>query len=204
VTNAVQVDCDAQPDTCAPLPTEVSAPGDPVPLTFGRTGSDLVMTFSESAGATQYHLYAGTLDALRQGFYDHGAVAGLCGFTDAGPGDGRSWPRSPGSHPRWLLRAGGGPQRRRRIEVRLRRDGEPHPAGALRLSLREFTMRSTTRVLSVLVTFAAVASAARAQVVLQPRTAPPGRGRPAVTWKRLSPTVSALARAPASPWPTTP
>ncbi len=88
VVNAVQVDCDAQPDTCAPLPAEVSAPGDPVPLTFGRTGSDLVLTFSESAGASQYHLYAGTLDALHQGFYDHGAAAGLCGFTDASPGDG--------------------------------------------------------------------------------------------------------------------
>jgi hypothetical protein len=89
VTNAVQVNCDGQPDVCAPLPAEVSPVGDPVPLTLGKSGTDLVLSFSEAAGASQYHVYAGTLDALRRGFYDHGAVAGLCGLPDAGPGDGQ-------------------------------------------------------------------------------------------------------------------
>ncbi len=56
-------------------------------------------------------------------------------------------------------------------------------------------MRSIVRVLSGLLTVACLASAARAQVVLQPRSAPPGRGRPAVAWKRLSPTVSPSPRA---------
>jgi hypothetical protein len=89
ISNAVQVDCDGQSDVCAPLPAEVSPAGAPVPFTLGKSGTDLLLSFSESAGASQYHVYAGTLDALHQGFYDHGAVAGLCGFTDAAPGDGQ-------------------------------------------------------------------------------------------------------------------
>ena len=56
-------------------------------------------------------------------------------------------------------------------------------------------MRSTARVLFTLLATACLATGARAQVVLQPRTAPPGRGRPAVTWKRLSPTLSPSPRA---------
>ena len=89
ITNAVQVNCDGQSDSCAPLPAEVSPAGNPVPFTLAKSGTDLVLTFSESAGASQYHVYAGTLDALRNGFYDHGAVAGLCGLTDPTPGDGQ-------------------------------------------------------------------------------------------------------------------
>ena len=47
------------------------------------------LRFSEVTGATGYNVYGGTLQSLRSGVYDHAALAGLCGFTDASPGDGQ-------------------------------------------------------------------------------------------------------------------
>ena len=88
VANASQINCDAQGETCAALPPEVSPEGSPVPLTIGKSGTDLAFTFSESAGATAYHLYRGSLLNLAQGIYDHAAIAGLCGFGDGTVGDG--------------------------------------------------------------------------------------------------------------------
>ena len=46
------------------------------------------MTFSESGTAAVYHVYAGTLASLHLGVYDHAATPGLCGITDALPGNG--------------------------------------------------------------------------------------------------------------------
>jgi len=88
VTNASQIDCDGQSQTCAPLPPEVSAPGAAVPFTIDKSGSNLALRFSESAGATQYEVYAGSIAALASGRYDHAAIAGLCAFTDGTVGDG--------------------------------------------------------------------------------------------------------------------
>ena len=88
VTNATQITCDVQSDACAALPPEVSPDGDPVPFTIGRSGTDLQLVFSESAGATTYNVYRGSLGSLGQGIYDHAALLPLCGFTDAIPGDG--------------------------------------------------------------------------------------------------------------------
>jgi hypothetical protein len=88
VTNATQIDCDLQSDSCAALPPEVSPVGDPVPLTIGRAGTDLILVFSESAGATQYNVYTGSLASLAHGVYDHAAAFGLCGFVDDTVGDG--------------------------------------------------------------------------------------------------------------------
>ena len=88
VTNATQINCDAQGDTCAALPPEVSPEGALVPFTIDKSGTDLVFTFSESAGATAYNVYHGSLFNLRQGIYDHAAATGLCGFLDETVGDG--------------------------------------------------------------------------------------------------------------------
>jgi hypothetical protein len=88
VTNASQINCDAQGETCAALPPEVSPEGSPVPLTIDKSGTDLVLTFSESAGAAAYNLYRGSLLNLAQGIYDHAAIAGLCGLADGTVGDG--------------------------------------------------------------------------------------------------------------------
>jgi hypothetical protein len=88
VTNASQINCDAQGETCAALPPEVSPEGAPVQLTIDKSGTDLVLTFSESAGATAYNLYRGSLLNLGQGIYDHAAIAGLCGVLDGAVGDG--------------------------------------------------------------------------------------------------------------------
>ena len=88
VSNATQINCDGQTETCAALPPEVSPEGDPVPLTIGKSGTDLVFAFSESASASTYNLYRGSLSSLAQGTYDHAQVAGLCGFTDGIVGDG--------------------------------------------------------------------------------------------------------------------
>ncbi|HZN53781.1 MAG TPA: hypothetical protein VFB67_00535, partial [Candidatus Polarisedimenticolaceae bacterium] len=92
VTNAMQIDCDGQSPTCAPLPPEVSPPGAAVPFTIDKSGPKLGLKldlrFSESDGATQYEVYAGSLAALASGRYDHAAIAGLCDFTDGTVGDG--------------------------------------------------------------------------------------------------------------------
>jgi len=88
VTNATQLNCDAQSQVCAALPPEVSPLGSPVPLTVVKSGTDLVVTFSESAGAAKYNLYRGTLSSLARGIYDHAASPGFCGFVDGAPGDG--------------------------------------------------------------------------------------------------------------------
>jgi hypothetical protein len=88
VTNATQIICDAQSQTCASLPPEVSPEGSPVPLVIAKSGTDLAFTFSESSGATSYNLYSGSLQNLQQGIYDHAALPGLCGFVDGLPGDG--------------------------------------------------------------------------------------------------------------------
>jgi hypothetical protein len=69
-------------------PQEASPAGALVPLTIGTSGANLVVTFAESAGATSYNLYRGSLVDLAQGIYDHTAVASLCGFVDGVPGDG--------------------------------------------------------------------------------------------------------------------
>jgi len=88
VQNATQIDCDAQSQTCATLPPEVSPDGDPVPFTIGRSVTDLVFNFSESTGAAIYNVYRGSLSSLSQGIYDHAALPSLCAFVDAVPGDG--------------------------------------------------------------------------------------------------------------------
>jgi hypothetical protein len=88
VQNATQINCDAQSQICAALPPEVSPEGDPVPFTIGRSGADLQLVFSESAGAASYHVYRGSISNLTQGIYDHAALPSLCGFLDAAPGDG--------------------------------------------------------------------------------------------------------------------
>jgi hypothetical protein len=66
----------------------VSPDGDPVPFTIGRVATDLLFTFSESAGAASYNVYRGSLSSLSQGIYDHAALPSLCGFVDAVVGDG--------------------------------------------------------------------------------------------------------------------
>ena len=88
VSNAQQIDCDAQSQSCAALPPEVSPAGAGVPLTIDKSGTSLTFTFSESAGATSYNLYRGSLANLTRGIYDHAQIAGLCGFTDGTPGNG--------------------------------------------------------------------------------------------------------------------
>jgi hypothetical protein len=88
VQNAIQIDCDLQSQTCAALPPEVSPDGAPVPFTIGKSGPDLVLTFSESSGASTYNVYRGSLANLHQGIYDHAATAGLCGIVDPSPLDG--------------------------------------------------------------------------------------------------------------------
>jgi hypothetical protein len=88
VSNASQINCDAQGEVCAALPPEVSPDGDPVPLTIGKSGTDLVFTFSESGTASSYNLYRGSLASLGQGIYDHAQAPGLCGFVDGVAGDG--------------------------------------------------------------------------------------------------------------------
>ncbi len=88
ITNAIGNGCDSQSNVCQTAPAEVSPSGAPVPLTISKGNPSEVVSFSESATATAYHIYAGTLAALQAGTYDHAVVAGLCGFTDASPGDG--------------------------------------------------------------------------------------------------------------------
>ena len=87
IQNATEIDCDALSNACAALPAEVSPEGSPVRFTVSKSGGDLVLQFSQSAGATNYAVYAGTIADLHQGIYDHGA-AGMCGITDADTGDG--------------------------------------------------------------------------------------------------------------------
>jgi hypothetical protein len=88
VTGATGDACDAQSNVCLALPDEVSPIGSPTPLTIAKGNPDEVLSFSEVGGATAYHVYAGTLASLRTGTYDHTATPGLCGMTDAIPGDG--------------------------------------------------------------------------------------------------------------------
>jgi hypothetical protein len=87
VTNAAQFDCDAQSDACVPLPPEVSPEGSAVPFTIAKSGTDLTLVFSESAGATAYNVYRGSLLSLAQGIYDHAALPALCGLPDGVVGD---------------------------------------------------------------------------------------------------------------------
>jgi len=88
VTNATQINCDAQSQICAALPPEVSPEGAPVPFTISESGTDLQLVFSESAGATAYNVYAGSLASLALGIFDHAASTPLCGLIDAPSGDG--------------------------------------------------------------------------------------------------------------------
>jgi hypothetical protein len=89
VTNATQINCDAQTDTCAALPPEVSPPGAAVPFTISKSGlTNLQLQFSQSTGATKYNVYPGSLANLQHGIYDHASAAGLCGFTDSNQNDG--------------------------------------------------------------------------------------------------------------------
>jgi hypothetical protein len=88
VTNATQIFCDAQTQTCAALPPEVSPYGAPVVLTVDKSGLNLAMQFGESAGASVYEVYGGTLANLAQGIYDHALLPGLCGIIDGTVGDG--------------------------------------------------------------------------------------------------------------------
>jgi hypothetical protein len=88
VTNASGDGCDAQSNVCLAVPAEVSPLGSPTPLTIAKGNPDDTMTFSEVGSATAYHVYAGTIASLHSGAYDHTATAGLCGITDALPGDG--------------------------------------------------------------------------------------------------------------------
>lgn len=88
VNNATQIDCDAQGQTCAALPPEVSPEGAGVPFTISKNGTNLDLQFSEATGAAKYNVYPGSLANMRQGIYDHASAAGLCGFVDAAPGNG--------------------------------------------------------------------------------------------------------------------
>lgn len=88
VTNATQINCDAQSQTCAALPPEVSPDGGLVPFTIDKSGTDLQLVFAESAGATKYNLYRGSLANLAEGIYDHAALPALCGLLDGVVGDG--------------------------------------------------------------------------------------------------------------------
>jgi hypothetical protein len=88
VTNASSISCDTQPNVCAARPAEVSPAGSPVPLTIAKSGGSCELRFSESAGATTYNVYGGTLGSLQAGAYDHDAAGSLCAISDASPGDG--------------------------------------------------------------------------------------------------------------------
>jgi hypothetical protein len=87
VTNVTQINCDAQTNACAALPPEVSPPGAALPFTISKSGTNLLLEFSQATGATKYNVYAGTIANLHQGIYDH-AAAGMCGFTDSVTSDG--------------------------------------------------------------------------------------------------------------------
>ena len=88
VTNATQLNCDAQSQVCGALPPEVSPEGSLVPFTIGKSGVNLQFVFSESAGAASYNVYRGSIQNLTQGVYDHAALPPLCGVLDAVVGDG--------------------------------------------------------------------------------------------------------------------
>ena len=88
ITSASGDGCDAQSNVCLARPVEVSPTGSPTPLTIAKGSPDDTMTFSESGTAAVYHVYAGTLASLQLGVYDHAATPGLCGITDALPGNG--------------------------------------------------------------------------------------------------------------------
>jgi len=88
ITNASSIACDTQSNVCAARPAEVSPVGSPVPLTIAKSGGSYELHFSESAGATTYNVYAGTLGSLHAGAYDHDAAGSVCAIGDASPGDG--------------------------------------------------------------------------------------------------------------------
>ena len=67
-------------DLCR-APPEVSPEGALVPLTIDKSGTDLVFTFSESAGATGYNLYRG-----RSSVWGRGSTT-----TPRPPGSAESW-----------------------------------------------------------------------------------------------------------------
>jgi hypothetical protein len=89
ITNASQVACDAQPNSCAALPAEVSPGASPVQFTIIRNGSSYDLRFSEVAGATRYNLYGGSLASLTTGVYNHASTGGICAITDGIGGDGQ-------------------------------------------------------------------------------------------------------------------
>jgi leucyl aminopeptidase len=88
ISNASSITCDTRSNVCVALPAEVSPAGSPVPYTIAKAGASLELHFSESAGATSYNVYSGSLASLRVSTYDHDAAASLCGLSDASPGDG--------------------------------------------------------------------------------------------------------------------
>ena len=138
-----------------------------------------MLTFSESAGAdgVQPVPRARSLRCGR-GSTTTPRSPGLCGFIDAAPGDGQVVVQVPthgipdDSYVLAVARSAAG-------ESKYGSDGRNRdPAGPQRLSLRGLPMRSVVRVLSTLLTVACLATAARASLVLQPRSRrPAGAGR---------------------------
>ena len=88
IVNASQVNCDPQSQTCSSLPAEVSPVGSATPFTIDKSDPNLVLNFSESTAGTVYNIYAGSLQSLAQGIYDHAALPGLCRFIDTPTGNG--------------------------------------------------------------------------------------------------------------------
>ena len=97
ITNASQVSCDAQSNTCASLPPEVSPNAAPVQFTIGKNGANYDLRFSEVAGAAKYNVYGGTLPSLHSGVYDHASTGGICSLTDGTLGDGQVLASTPAS-----------------------------------------------------------------------------------------------------------
>jgi hypothetical protein len=89
ITNASQITCDAQSNSCAALPAEVSPTASPVQFTIQPSGGNYDLRFSEVVGATRYNLYGGTLSSLTTGVYDHASTGGICAITDGIGGDGQ-------------------------------------------------------------------------------------------------------------------
>ncbi len=98
ITNATVPGCDAQSNSCAALPAEVSPAAGPVPFTLGKSGGNNTLRFSEVTGATSYHVYGGTLSSLLSGVYNHGALTGLCSLTDGTLGDGQVTATTPAAN----------------------------------------------------------------------------------------------------------
>jgi leucyl aminopeptidase len=87
VVNASSIACDGQTNACA-LPAEVSPAGAPVAFLISKAGASYDLRFAETAGASSYSIYSGSLGALQVGTYDHDAFGRICGVTDSLSGDG--------------------------------------------------------------------------------------------------------------------